>query len=83
MSLKNVISVKDLRVFSKWVTTNDSEPYNEWKRVTTNEKEWQQITMSDSDWQQVVQQMKTAQYTSKNGWLQKTDTLLQGMDGYN
>ena len=65
------------------MTASRTTSENESQRVTTNEKEWQQITMSDSDWKQVVQQMKTAQYTSKNGWLQKTDTLLQGMDGYN
>ena len=42
---------------------------NEWERVTTNEKDWQQMTMSDSEWQHVVKRIKTAQYTSMNGWL--------------
>ena len=44
------------------VTTNDNEWYNEWQRVTTNGNEWQRVRA-------VVQRMKTAQYTSKNGWL--------------
>ena len=47
------------------VTTNDNEWYKEWQRVTTvavNGNEWQRVTA-------VVQRMKTAQYTSKNGWL--------------
>ena len=35
---------------------------NEWKKVTTNGNESQQVKT-------VVEQMKTAQYTSKNGWL--------------
>ena len=65
------------------VTTNDNEWYNEtqrvvqqvttseseWERVSTNDNEWQQMTMCESEWQQVVQQIKTAQFTSKNGWL--------------
>ena len=50
-------------------TTNDNEWYNEWQRMTTSGNEWQQMTMSDSEWQKVVQRIKTAQYTSKNGWL--------------
>ena len=48
--------------------------------MTTSENEWQravqQVIKSDNEWynewQQVtavVQRMKTAQYTSKNGWL--------------
>ena len=65
------------------VTTSD----NEWEKVITNEKEWQQMTMSDSEWQQVLQQMKTAQYPSENGWLPsflwQKQILLQGMDGCN
>ena len=44
------------------VTKNDNEWYNEWQSVTTNGNEWQRATA-------VVQRMKTAQYTSKNGWL--------------
>ena len=44
------------------VTKSDSEWYNEWQQVTTNGNEWEQVTA-------VVQRMKTAQYTSKNGWL--------------
>ena len=84
------------------VTTNDNEwqrmttSDNEWQqvvqRVTKSENEWQRVTTNGNEWQQVravVQRMKTAQYTSKNGWLssfqwQKRDTLLlQGMDGCN
>ena len=44
------------------VTKSDSEWYNEWKQVTTNGNEWEGVTA-------VVQRKKTAQYTSKNGWL--------------
>ena len=58
------------------MTTSD----NEWQRVvqrvttsgTTSENEWQRVRTNDNEWQQVravVQRMKTAQYTSKNGWL--------------
>ena len=54
--------------------------YNEWQRVTTSgttsDKEWQRViqrvTTNGNEWQRVtavVQRMKTAQYTSKNGWL--------------
>ena len=53
---------------------------NEWQRVTmsgtTSDKEWQgviqRVTANSNEWQRVtavVQPMKTAQYTSKNGWL--------------
>ena len=64
------------------VTKSDSEWYNEWQRVTANGNEWQRVTA-------VLLLMKTAQYTSKNGWFlcfqwQKTDTLLpKGMDSCN
>ena len=51
------------------MTTNDNAWYSEWQsdnewqqRVTTNGNEWQRVRV-------VVQRMKTAQYTSKNGWL--------------
>ena len=49
---------------NKWqrVTTSDSEWYNEWQRVATNGNQWQRVRA-------VVQRMKTAEYTSKNGWL--------------
>ena len=60
------------------VTKND----NEWQgvttidevvqRVTKSENEWQRVATNGNEWQQVrvvVQRMKTAQYTSKNGWL--------------
>ena len=43
-------------------TRSDNEWYNEWQRVTTNGNEWPRLRT-------VVQRMKTAQYTSKNGWL--------------
>ena len=53
-------------------TTNDSE----WQRMktsgTTSGKEWQRVTTNGNEWQReraVVQRMKTAEYTSKNGWL--------------
>ena len=49
---------------------------NEWQRVTTSsvtsDKEWQPVATTCSEWQRVtavVQWMKTALYTSKNGWL--------------
>ena len=49
-----------------WVTTSGAASDKEWQRViqrvTTNSNEWQRVTA-------VVQPMKTAQYTSKNGWL--------------
>ena len=60
-------------------TTSDNEWYNEWQRMTTSGIErynkWQSVTTSDSKWQwvtaltAVVQRMKTAKYTSNNGWL--------------
>ena len=60
----------------QWMTTS----YNEWQWVTTSgttsDKEWQRViqrvTTNGNEWQRVtavVQRMKTAQYTSKNGWL--------------
>ena len=52
---------------------------NEWQRVTisgtTSDKEWKWVTKSDNEWQWVTASEssgtanKTAQYTSKNGWL--------------
>ena len=49
-------------------TTSDSE----WQRVTTSgttsDNEWQRVTTSGTT-RAVVQRMKTAQHTSKNGWL--------------
>ena len=65
------------------VTTNDSEwqrmitSDKEWQRVimsgVTSDKEWQPVATNGNEWQRVtavVQRMKTALYTSKNGWLQ-------------
>ena len=55
------------------VTTSGTTSDNEWQRVTKSENQWQRVTTNGNEWQQVrtvVQQMKTAQYTSKNGWLQ-------------
>ena len=62
------------------MTTSNTTSDNEWQRVTTSgatsDKEWQRViqrvTTNSNDWQRmtaVVQLMKTAQYTSKNGWL--------------
>ena len=58
------------------VTTSGTTSDNEWQRVTTSgatsDKEWQRVTTNSNEWQRVtavVQPMKTAQYTSKNGWL--------------
>ena len=54
------------------VTTNDNEWQQMVQRVAKNENEWQRVTTNGIEWQQVrtvVQQMKTAQYTPKNGWL--------------
>ena len=52
------------------MTTND----NEWQRVTTSGKtidnEWQLVAKSDSASESSgIQWMKTAHYTSNNGWL--------------
>ena len=44
------------------VTKSDIQWFNEWQQVTTNGNEWERVTA-------VVQRMKTAQYTSNNGWL--------------
>ena len=65
------------------VTTNDSEwqrmitSDKEWQRVitsgVTSDKEWQSVATNGNESQRVtavVQRMKTAPYTSKNGWLQ-------------
>ena len=50
----------------QWVTISatkgDTMSDNEWQQVTINGNEWQRMTA-------VVQRIKTAQYTSKNGWL--------------
>ena len=63
-------------------TTSDNEWHqmttsdNEWQRVTTSgaksDEEWQRATTNSNEWQRVtavIQPMKTAHYTSKNGWL--------------
>ena len=50
--------------------------------VTTSDNEWQQMTMSDSEWQKGVQWVKTAQYTSKNGWLQYKNRYTTSRDGW-
>ena len=47
---------------NEWCATSDKEWQRVIQRVTTNSNEWQRLTA-------VVQPMKTAQYTSKNGWL--------------
>ena len=57
------------------VTKSDTK----WQRVATNNNEWQRVVQRVTKrWQRmamservtaVVQRMKTAQYTSKNGWL--------------
>ena len=58
------------------VTTSGTTSENEWQQVTTNDSKWQQVvhrvTANGNEWQRVravVQQMKMAQYTSKNDWL--------------
>ena len=51
------------------MTASDNKWQRVVQRVTASENEWQQMTMNDSEWQKVVG-VKTAQYTSKNGWLQ-------------
>ena len=60
-------------------TTNESEWYNEWQRVTTNDNEWQQMTMNDSEWQQVAQRVTTNdndwQRVTKSGTTSKKDTF--------
>ena len=54
------------------VTTSGTTSDNEWQRVTTSgttsDNEWQRVTTSGTT-RAVVQRMKTAQHTSKNGWL--------------
>ena len=75
------MTTSDNEWYNEWqrvvqrVITND----NEWQRVTTrdtaSDKEWKWVTKSENEWQWVtesessVQRMKTAQNTSKNGWL--------------
>ena len=68
---QRVTDNKGQRVVQQMTTTGTSGTTidTEWQRVTTNDNEWQQMTMSNSDWQKVIQRVKTAQYTSKNGWL--------------
>ena len=56
----------------QWVSTNDNERQREVQRVKKTDNEWKRVTTNYSEWQRVravVQWMKTAQYTSKNGWL--------------
>ena len=50
------------------MATSGTTSEKEWQQVTSD-TERQQMTMSDSEWKQAVQPMKTAQHTSKNGWL--------------
>ena len=68
-------------------TTNESEWYNEWQRVTTNDNEWQQMTMNDSEWQQVAQRVTTNdndwQRVTKSGTTSKKDTFTSKMDDCN
>ena len=67
----------------QWVTTSgttsNKEWYNEWQRMTTNDKEWQRMAMSDSEWEQWYRRMddchhfndkKRCTTTSLDGWLQ-------------
>ena len=54
------------------ITMSDNEWQQVVQQVTKSENEWQRVTTNGNEWQQVravVQRMKTAQYTSKNGWL--------------
>ena len=72
------VTTNDNEWYNEWqrMTTSDNEWYNEWQGMTTSDatsdKEWQRVTTNSNEWQRVtavVQPMKTAQYTSKNGWL--------------
>ena len=68
------MTASDNEWYSEWqrVTTSGTTSDNEWQRVTKSENQWQRVTTNGNEWQQVrtvVQQMKAAQYTSKNGWL--------------
>ena len=72
------MTTSDNEWYNEWqrMTTSDNEWYNEWQGMTTSDatsdKEWQRVTTNSNEWQRVtavVQPMKTAQYTSKNGWL--------------
>ena len=47
--------------------TNGTSSDNEWQQLVQRVE--QRVTMNDIERQQVIQRMKTAQYTSKNGWL--------------
>ena len=54
------------------VTTIDYDWQKVVQRVAKSENEWQRVTTNGNEWDQVravVQRIKTAQYTSKNGWL--------------
>ena len=68
------MTTSDNEWYNKWqrMTTSDNEWQHVVQRVTKSENEWQRVTTNGNEWQQVravVQRMKTAQYTSKNGWL--------------
>ena len=52
------------------VTTNDNEWYNEWQRVPTSGTANENDTVHFKEWMIVILTMT------------KTDTLLQGMDGF-
>ena len=77
------------------VTTNDNQCYNEWQRVvqrvTTSDKEWERLTTNDNEWQRVTVSGTTIENSTAHfkEWMiailsmTKTDTLLQGIDGYN
>ena len=72
------VTTNDIEWYNKLqrMTMSDNEWYNERQGVvqwmTKNDNEWQRVTKNGNEWQRVravVQRMKTAQYTSKNGWL--------------
>ena len=65
--------------------------YNEWQRIRKNDKEWERVTTNDNEWQRVAASGTTNENRTVHfkEWIiaifsmTKTDTLLQGIDGYN
>ena len=68
------VTTSDTTSDNEWqrVTTSGITSDNEWQLLTTSDNQWQRTTTNGNEWQrvrEVIQWIKTAQYTSKNGWL--------------
>ena len=73
------------------VTAGGTTSHNEWQRMRKNENEWERKKTNDNEWQRVTASVATNENSTIHfkEWMiailsmRKTDTLLQGIDGYN